>query len=101
MALIGDEKFGVGLNPGHLIHTDEWVNTPFFKDSPCVLKSGMLIQCDIIAMPGGEYVGVHIEDGIALANASLREEIKSKYPKSWQRIIARRKFMQETLGDRV
>jgi hypothetical protein len=52
-------------------------------------------------MPGGEYVGVHIEDGIALANASLREEIKSKYPKSWQRIIARRKFMQETLGDRV
>ncbi len=101
MALIGDEKFGVGLNPGHLIHTDEWVNTPFFKDSPYVLKSGMLIQCDIIAMPGGEYVGVHIEDGIALADASLREEIKLKYPESWQRILARRKFMQGILGVKI
>ncbi len=98
MALIGDEEFGVGLNPGHLIHTDEWVNTPFFKDSPYRLQSGMLIQCDTIAMPGGDYVGVHVEDGIALADAGLRAEIKTEYPQSWARIMVRRQFMTETLG---
>ncbi len=98
MSIIGTKEFGVGLNPGHLIHTDEWVNTPFFKGSPYQLKSGMLIQCDTIAMPGGKFVGAHVEDGIALADAALRAELKAKYPKSWERIMFRRKFMQETLG---
>ncbi|MCL2010265.1 MAG: hypothetical protein FWG71_06925, partial [Synergistaceae bacterium] len=25
------EKYGVTLNPGHFIHTDEWSNSPFYK----------------------------------------------------------------------
>ena len=28
MARLGDPFFGVGLNPGHLIHLDEWMHSP-------------------------------------------------------------------------
>ena len=27
---LGDPFFGVGLNPGHLLHLDEWLNTPIY-----------------------------------------------------------------------
>ena len=30
---IGDPFFGVSLNPGHLIHLDEWMNSPVFSGS--------------------------------------------------------------------
>ena len=34
MDIIGDERFNVFLNPGHHTATDEWVNSPFYQDSP-------------------------------------------------------------------
>ncbi len=40
---LGDAFFGVGLNPGHLIHLDEWVHSPIYKGSDIRLKSGMAI----------------------------------------------------------
>src|SRR4029434_5656900 len=35
------------LNPGHYLHLDEWVNSPFAPGSAVVLDSGMVLQMDI------------------------------------------------------
>jgi hypothetical protein len=96
--IIGDPFFGVSLNPGHLIHLDEWMHSPVFNGSDIQLASGMALQCDIIPATGGPYHTVNIEDGIALANAALRDEFSAKYPQAYARIEARRAFMIDQLG---
>jgi hypothetical protein len=98
---IGDPFFGVKLNPGHLIHLDEWVNSPVYAGSSETLVSGMAIQVDIIPATGTPYYTSNIEDGIALADEALRDAFASRYPEAWGRIQARRIFMQETLGIRL
>ena len=95
---IGDPFFGVSLNPGHLIHIDEWLNSPVFSGSDIPLKSGMAIQVDVIPATGTPYHTINIEDGIALADEALRQEIQNKFPAMWNRIQLRRAFMQEKLG---
>jgi hypothetical protein len=95
---LGDPFFGVGLNPGHYIHLDEWVNSPIFEGSDIPLQSGMALQIDIIPATGTPYVSTNIEDGIALADESLRAEFEQKYPEAWGRIQARRRFMEAALG---
>ena len=95
---IGDPFFGVHLNPGHLIHLDEWVSSPIYEGSDIALRSGMALQVDIIPATGTEYFTTNIEDGIALADGGLRNEFASRYPEAWNRIQARRRFMQEELG---
>ncbi len=98
---IGDPFFGVSLNPGHLIHIDEWLHSPVFSGSEIPLASGMALQVDIIPATGTPYFTSNIEDGIALADEALREEIAAAYPEAWARIEARRAFMTETLGIRL
>ena len=98
---IGDPFFGVSLNPGHLIHIDEWMHSPVFSGSEIPLASGMALQVDIIPATGTPYFTSNIEDGIALADEALREEIAAAYPEAWARIEARRAFMTETLGIRL
>ena len=90
-------KLGIGLNPGHLIHSDEWTNSLFVTHEEIELRSGMAIQCDVIANPPG-HPGLHIEDGLVIADAGLRNEFKAKYPNAWKRIERRRKVMKEILG---
>ena len=60
MAHVGDPFFGVGLNPGHLIHLDEWVHSPIKKKSKMKLRSGMALQCDIIPATGTDLSLIHI-----------------------------------------
>jgi Xaa-Pro aminopeptidase len=98
---IGDPFFGVGLNPGHLIHLDEWVNSPIYDGSTEQLQSGMALQVDVIPATNSAYFTSNIEDGIALADESLRAEFATCYPEAWARIQARRAFMQESLGIRL
>lgn len=95
---IGAPFFNVQLNPGHLIHLDEWVHSPVYKDSTEQLRSGMAIQVDVIPGTGTAYFTSNIEDGIALADEALRAEFAEKYPEAWGRIQARRQFMQDALG---
>lgn len=95
---IGDPFFGVSLNPGHLIHIDEWLNSPIFRDSGVTLQSGMALQVDIIPATGSRWFTSNIEDGIALADEMLREEFAGRYPEAWERIEARRAFMADELG---
>jgi hypothetical protein len=98
MSRLSDPFFGVGLNPGHLIHLDEWVHSPIRRQSRFRLRSGMALQCDIIPATGTEYFTSNIEDGIALADEALRRDLAARYSGAWSRITARRRFMSETLG---
>ena len=95
---IGDPFYGVNLNPGHLIHLDEWVDSPIYAGSTEVLHSGMALQVDVIPATGTPYFTSNIEDGIALADADLRQQFAVQYPEAWDRIQARRDFMQNALG---
>jgi hypothetical protein len=95
---LGDPFFGIFLNPGHQLHLDEWVNTPVGPGSTVELASGMALQVDIIPATGTPYFTTNIEDGIALADESLRTEFARRYPEAWQRIEARRRFMIDVLG---
>jgi hypothetical protein len=95
---LGDPFFGVGLNPGHLIHLDEWVHSPIFEGSKQELRPGMALQVDVIPATHSPYFTTNIEDGIALADASMREDFAARWPEAWERIQARRHFMENTLG---
>ena len=98
---LGDPFFGIGLNPGHLIHLDEWLHSPIYRGSTEALKSGMALQVDVIPATGTRYFTTNIEDGIALADDALREAFAAAYPEAWNRIQARRAFMSESLGIRL
>ena len=88
---LGDPFFGIFLNPGHQLHLDEWVNSPVFAGSTIELRSGMALQCDIIPATGTPYFTTNIEDGLALADESLRAAFAAGYPEAWARIEARRR----------
>ena len=98
---LADPFFGIFLNPGHQIHLDEWVNSPVGPGSTIELRSGMALQVDIIPATGTDYFTTNIEDGIALADGSLRGELATRYPAAWSRIQARRQFMTDVLGIRL
>lgn len=98
---LGDPFFGVGLNPGHLIHLDEWMHSPIFAGSGIALRSGMAIQVDVIPATHSPWFTTNIEDGIALADTALRAEFAASYPEAWGRITARRAFMADVLGIRL
>lgn len=95
---LGDPFFGVGLNPGHLIHLDEWLHSPIFSGSTQTLRAGMALQVDVIPATHTPYFTTNIEDGIALADAPMREEFATRWPEAWSRIQARRTFMKTQLG---
>ncbi len=86
------------LNPGHLISIDEWMHTPIRPGSDDVLASGMALQCDIIPAPLPNGWCINCEDGVALADAALRAELRSTYPDVWSRIEARRAWMRDCAG---
>lgn len=89
--------FSWSLNPGHLTSDEEWLSSPIYPQSEICLKSGMMLQMDIIpGIPG--YGGAGAEDGIVLADQELREELKQQYPDTWKRFERRRSYMKEELG---
>ncbi len=87
--------FNVALNAGHLIRDEEWINAPFSPGSEDVLVSGTMIQCDIIVPATPPYPGAHTEDGLVVADESLRQQLQSKYPEVWARIQRRRNMMRD------
>ncbi|RYE11125.1 MAG: hypothetical protein EOP22_01200 [Hyphomicrobiales bacterium] len=98
---LGTPFFNLILNPGHLIHLDEWMNTPVYPGSTETLRSGQAIQCDIIPAAGHPYYGANIEDGIALLDERGRAELRDKFPAVAARVEARRAFMADVLGIRL
>ena len=91
------DEFGIFLNAGHLIHLDEWVSSPIYSGSELPLRSGMAIQVDVIPS-SPTYFTTRMEDGIVLADASLRHELQQAFPGCYERCQQRRTFMIETLG---
>ena len=93
--------FVLALNPGHYIHLDEWVHSPFDSQSRIRLRSGMALQADLIPVSRGPFCVMNGEDGVALADAPLQAKLRANYPAAWERILGRRAFMRETLGIRL
>ena len=59
----------------------------------------MLVQCDFTARPAAYgCIGVHIEDGVVLADGETRERLRAMAPDSYQRMVNRREFMRQVLG---
>jgi hypothetical protein len=91
------EQFGIFLNPGHLIHLDEWLSSPIYAHSDVPLRSGMAIQVDVIPSSPA-YFSTRMEDGIVLADAELRRSLQLLYPACFARCQQRRTFMIDVLG---
>ncbi len=91
------EKFGIFLNAGHLIHFDEWLNSPVYEGSPISIRSGMVMQTDVIPS-SPVYSSTRMEDGVAIADETLRGELRRLYPECWRRCQKRREFAAGTLG---
>ncbi|MEX0347669.1 MAG: M24 family metallopeptidase [Rhizobiaceae bacterium] len=98
MDRLGEPFFGVGLNPGHLIHLDEWMHSPIAPGSRARLRSGMALQVDVIPATGGPCFTTNMEDGVALLDERARSEFAERWPQAWSRISARRAFMDDKLG---
>jgi Xaa-Pro aminopeptidase len=93
--------FPLALNPGHLIHIDEWMSTPFYRGSKCVLKSGMAIQVDMIPKVGPDMFGTNLEDTMVMADEELRQDLETKYPETFKRIERRRNFVTGVLNVKI
>ena len=93
------KKFQLALNPGHLIHIEEWLSSPFYEGSNIPLRSGTAMQIDLIPVAENKNLfSTNIEDTVAIADEELRNEIAGRYPAMWKRIQARREFMTGQLG---
>ena len=100
MAALPSEIFGVTLNPGHLIGSDEWMSSPIAEGSGMALASGMALQMDVI--PGHPVYGsTRMEDGYVIADAALRADLAAAFPDVAARIAKRRDFMRDTIGMEV
>jgi len=89
--------FGVYLNPGHLIHYDEWMHSPVYRNSTDEICSGMYIQVDIIPR-STRYGSCRMEEGVVIADRMLQKSLKEQYPEVYARCIKRRDFMITELG---
>jgi hypothetical protein len=72
------------------------VHSPFIEGGELPLLSGMALQMDIIPVSAGPFCYSNAEDGIAIADESLRSDLADRYPACWKRIEARRGFMQDS-----
>jgi hypothetical protein len=98
LAALDGAGFTPALNPGHLVHLDEWVHSPIRPGAPDPLTSGMALQCDIIPSTNRAGWVANCEDTVALADAQLRGVLEREQPDAWSRILARRAFMADVLG---
>lgn len=86
--------FGVVLNPGHLIGSDEWISSPIYPGSDLPIRSGMAMQMDVIP-DHPVYGSTRMEDGYVIADDALRAMLAQRHPAVAARIAGRRAFMGE------
>jgi Metallopeptidase family M24 len=84
----------LALNPGHLLHLDEWMGSPFTPNSVLRLRSGMALQQDLIPVPAQSRAAINMEDGLILADADLRATLEQLDPALTKRCTSRRDAMQ-------
>jgi len=95
-AALPKAQYGWHLNPGHLVADEEWLSSPVSPGSAITLKSGMLLQIDIIPSVAG-YGGCSIEDTVGLADAALRAQLAAEFPAVWQRMTERKAWLSDVL----
>jgi len=95
---LGEKFFNLILVPGHLIHFDEWMNTPIYPGSKEAFRSGQAVQMDIIPATGTPYFTTNMEDGIALLDENARAELKERFPDLHDRAETRRAYMADVIG---
>jgi hypothetical protein len=95
--LLPDAVFGITLNAGHLIHLDEWLSSPVYAGSDIPLRSGMVMQSDVIPA-SVVYGSTRMEDGFVLADGPLQERLRTGFPEAYSRCLERRRFMRDALG---
>lgn len=95
---LGKPEYGMTLNPGHYSGSDEWNNSPFFRNSPYTILNGSHIQVDMIASRTQPVMTAICEDCIVVADAALQEKLREEYPKVYGRVTERRKMIREELG---
>lgn len=95
--LLPNDHFHVKLNPGHLIHLDEWLSSPFYPHSTVELHSGMAIQSDVIPSHP-VFISTRMEDTYVLADTTLQTQLQRDHPDCFARCLARRHFMRNVLG---
>ena len=98
--VLSRENYHWSLNPGHLTADEEWMSSPIYEGSEEILKSGMLLQIDIIPSLQG-YGGCGCESTVALADQKLQEEIRRKNPELFLRFMQRRGYMEKVLHIRL
>ena len=99
---VRDSKlYRFAVNPGHYLHLDEWLHSPFSVGSRVRLRSGMALQMDIIPVSLGPFCYTNAEDGVVLGDERLRAQLAQGFPELWNRVQARRAFMQDALGIRL
>lgn len=96
-AVLPQSDYHWELNPGHFVADEEWMSSPFSKNSTAEIKSGQLFQIDIIPRVAG-YGGASCEDGVAIADSELRSTLETEYPQVWERIVRRRTYLKDVLG---
>lgn len=94
------ERYHWSLNPGHLTGDEEWMSSPVYAGSEEILRSGMLLQIDIIPSVSG-YAGAGCESGIALADDTVRERIKAEYPELYQVFRERQRYIRQVINIRL
>ncbi|MBN8631980.1 MAG: hypothetical protein J0L76_14130 [Rhodobacterales bacterium] len=102
-AMIDDrlpERFGITLNPGHLIGLDEWMSSPIMPGSKIPLASGMAMQMDVIPSHSG-WGSTRMEDGYVIADEGLRADLARRHPNAARRCAARAEFMRRVIGMEV
>jgi hypothetical protein len=93
-----DAPFRLSLNPGHLTHFEEWLHSPMVSSETRALRSGMVLQCDLIPASDPSRFFCNCEDTLCLADSALRAELASSQPELMARIEARRHVLAEVLG---
>ena len=78
------DRFGIFLNPGHLIHLDEWLSSPIYEGSDIRIRSGMVIQTDVIPS-SPVFFSTRMEDGVAIVDGALRGELRRRFPECFER----------------
>ena len=65
-------------------HLDEWVSTPIYSGSDIPIHSVMVMQVDVI--PSSPiYFSTRMEDGVVIADETLRRQIQEQFPESMNR----------------
>ena len=91
--------FDFALNPGHYLHLDEWVHSPFTPASDVVLGSGMVLQMDIIPISKGPFCCALMPRMACFWRMRVcSRNWRPDFPDCWRRLFAAAEWLRRTLG---